>query len=73
MDGVGYRIKDLKRLQEKNGTINTMPYELMLKTMSHIAVNQGGEVAVIFLAGFKVDLGEQDLSKSRGAGKGVHF
>ena len=67
---VCYRIQELKRLQEEIGPIDTMPYELMLKTMSHIEVNQEGEVAVSFLAGFEVDVGEEDFRFERRGGRG---
>jgi hypothetical protein len=39
------------RLVEQTGQIDTIPYELMLKTLSHIEVGVDGEAEVAFLAG----------------------
>lgn len=51
-----YRAKELIRLIEETGHIETMPYELMLKTLDHIEIGLGGRLEVIFLAGTKVNL-----------------
>ncbi|MBZ9621820.1 hypothetical protein G9F71_002930 [Clostridium sp. FP2] len=51
-----YRLAELIRLKNSLGTIDKMPYELMLKTLDHIKIGLDGRVAVIFLAGAIVNI-----------------
>lgn len=48
-----YRTKELMRMLEETGYIETMPYELMLKTLDHIEIDIDGKVDIIFLAGMR--------------------
>ena len=56
-----YRTRELLKLMDDVGIINTMPYELMLKVISHIEVDQKGRIGVVFLAGAKVELKGKDF------------
>ncbi|QRN84823.1 recombinase family protein [Clostridia bacterium] len=49
-----YRIKELMSLLATTGCIDDVPYELMLKTLSHIEVDSEGELKLVFLAGLKI-------------------
>ncbi|HEX3017159.1 MAG TPA: recombinase family protein [Caproicibacter sp.] len=44
-----YRAKELMRLVEQTGHIDSMPYELMLKTLSHIELVSISVIRVIFI------------------------
>ncbi len=56
-----YRAKELLRLTNDIGIIDTMPYELMLKTLSHIEVDTNAKVTVVFLAGTRVKMQGKEL------------
>jgi hypothetical protein len=43
-------------LVEQTGQIDTIPYELMLKTLSHIEVGVDSGAEVVFLAGTSIDI-----------------
>ncbi len=61
-----YRAKELLRLINDIGHIDTMPYELMLKTLSHIEVDTDAKVSVVFLAGTSVKMqGKEFIYKQR--------
>lgn len=49
-----YRAKELIYLIEETGHIETMSYELMLKTLEHIEIWLDGNQEVIFLAGTRI-------------------
>src|SRR5690606_13024180 len=45
-----YRSRELIRLVQEVGHIETMPYDLMLKTLDHIEIGVDGSIMVAFLA-----------------------
>ncbi len=49
-----YRAKELMRVVKEIGRIDSMPHELMLKTLDDIEVGMDGSMEVIFLAGIIV-------------------
>ncbi len=49
-----YRAKELVCMIEEVGCIETMPYELMLKTLDHIEIGLNGKPVVVFLAGTRI-------------------
>ncbi|MCB2312338.1 zinc ribbon domain-containing protein [Clostridium tagluense] len=51
-----YRLAELIRLKNSMGIIDKMAYVLMLKTLGNIKIGLDGRVAVIFLAGAKVNI-----------------
>lgn len=51
-----YRAKELMRLVKLTGHIDSMPYDLMLKTLSHIEIGTDGGAEVDFLAEVKIDV-----------------
>lgn len=51
-----YRAKEIIRIVKNIGKIDTMPYELMLKTLDHIEIGSDGTVEVIFLAGTRISV-----------------
>ncbi len=57
-----YRAKELRRLTNDIGIIDTMPYELMLKTLNHIEVDTDAKVTVVFLAGTRVKMQGKELT-----------
>ncbi len=57
-----YRAKELLRLTNDIGIIDTtMPYELILKTLSHIEVDTNAKVTVVLLAGTRVKMQGKEL------------
>ena len=50
-----YRTKELIHLVEETRQIETMPYELMLRTLDHIEIGLDGKVEVIFLTGTRLE------------------
>jgi hypothetical protein len=46
-----YRAKEMMRLVSETGRIDTMPYELMLKTLDHIEIRIDGELRLFFWLG----------------------
>lgn len=55
IDGIdllkAYRAMELIRLVEQIGLIDSMPFELIIKTLDHIIVGTDGEVQVVLLVG----------------------
>lgn len=49
-----YRTRELMRLVEQVGHIDAMPYDLMLKTLDHIAISVDSRIMIVFLAGIMV-------------------
>lgn len=50
------------RLVEQVGHIDTMPYDLMLKTLDHIEIGVDASIEMIFLAGIIVHMGDSKIS-----------
>jgi len=56
-----YRTQELMKLMDEFGTRDAMSYELMLRTISHIEVDEKTRIRVIFLAGIMVELDGKDF------------
>lgn len=54
-----YRAQQLMQLAGVTGTIDVMPYGLMLKVLEHIEVEADGQLTVIFLAETRIETVEQ--------------
>jgi hypothetical protein len=49
-----YRAMELERWVKETGHIQTMPYELMLNTLSHIEIGLDGIPKIVFLVGMRI-------------------
>lgn len=56
-----YRVKEMIKLVKDTGYINEMPYELMLKTLSHFEIGHDGTIEVVFLAGVIIEVTASEL------------
>ncbi|MHC1720302.1 MAG: hypothetical protein AB9844_06430 [Clostridiaceae bacterium] len=50
-----YRAREMVRLLYETGHIDSMPYNLMLKTLDHIEVGLDGSLKVLFLCGISIN------------------
>lgn len=50
-----YRAGELIRLLDETWRIETVPYEVLVKTLDHIEIGVYGELDIIFLAGLRID------------------
>ena len=49
-----YRAREMMSLVKDTGYINEMPYELILKTLSHIEIGHDNTIELVFLAGVNI-------------------
>lgn len=52
----GYEAREMVRMVKEIGHIDTMPYDLMLKTLDHIEISVDGDLKVIIMAGIKINV-----------------
>jgi hypothetical protein len=55
---LGYRTQELMKLIDNFVISDALPYELMLRVISHIEVDKKGQIRVVFLAGIKLEVEE---------------
>lgn len=51
-----YKAREMMKLVRNTGYINEMPYELLLKTLSHIEIGDDVTIEVVFLAGVIIEV-----------------